>query len=79
MQEWSTNDFASLKIWPRTISYGSKIPVYELEMESGSTRVIRALLDSPVCGNDAPSLPYLGHARIKEGHTPGLPRHTTEA
>ena len=70
MQERSTNDLASLKIYPCAFSYGSKIPAYELEMESGSTRVFLALLDSPVCGNDAPVLPYLGHARIKEGHTP---------
>lgn len=62
---WHPSKFTLVRF--RTVQ---KIPVYELEMESGSTRVFLALLDSPVCGNDALALLYLGHARIKEGHTP---------
>lgn len=70
MQEYSTNNFASPKIPPCTISYGSKIPVYEVEMESGSTRVILALWTALSAGMTLGPSQTSATPVSKEGHTP---------
>jgi hypothetical protein len=66
----STNDFAPPRIRPCTISYGSTILVKELEITSGSARVVLTLRTALSAGMAVGHFPFPGHARIQKGHIP---------